>query len=173
MTTKITADPLKAETFAPWGDVIEVNGAPDKLINQGLCGRHHDKAILDFANGRAGISLFDAKARHFPHTVDMVERHPDGSQAFIPVSGVPMLVIVADDNGGKPVNLQAFISQPGQSINLHRGVWHGVLTPIGHSGQFIVVDRIGDGPNLEEHWFDEPFVVTSDTKTTSPTEAET
>lgn len=159
MSRPLIPQPLTATAFAPYGEVIEVSGAPDKLINQGMCGRHHDLAQLDFADGKAGISLFDAKARQFPHVVDMVERHPDGSQAFIPVSGVPMLVIVAEDQGGTPVNLQAFVSQPGQSINLHRGVWHGVLAPIEQPGQFIVVDRIGDGPNLEEHWFDDPYVV--------------
>lgn len=159
MTHTLSTQPLTAAAFAPFGEVIEVSGTPDKIINQGMCGRHHDLAQLDFGDGKAGISLFDAKARQFPHVVDMVERHPDGSQAFIPVSGVPMLVIVAEDQGGTPVNLQAFVSQPGQSINLHRGVWHGVLAPIEKPGQFIVVDRIGDGPNLEEHWFDDPYVV--------------
>ncbi len=168
MKTTLRAIPLSAKEFAPWGDVIEVNGAPDKLINQGMCGRHHNRARLDFGDGCAGISLFDAKARHLPHLVDMVERHPDGSQAFIPVSGVPMLVVVADDAGGKPANVRAFISQPGQSINLHRGVWHGVLAPLGQPGQFIVVDRIGNGPNLEEHWFDDPFVVEAVEQDISP-----
>ena len=151
--------PLTAEAFAPYGDVIAVAGAPDKLINQGMCGRHHDLARLDFSDGRAGISLFDAKARSFPYHVDMVERHPDGSQAFIPIDNVPFLVVVADDEAGKPVNLKAFVTRPGQSINLHRGVWHGVLAPIGKPGQFVVIDRIGDGPNLEEHWFDEAYLV--------------
>ncbi|SEW35779.1 ureidoglycolate lyase [Aliiroseovarius sediminilitoris] len=161
MSRALTPQPLTAAAFAPFGDVIEVSGAPDKLINQGMCGRHHDLARMDFADGRAGISLFDAKARQFPHVVDMVERHPEGSQAFIPVSGVPMLVIVAEDQNGVPVNLKAFVSQPGQSINLLRGVWHGVLAPIEKPGQFIVVDRIGDGPNLDEHWFDDPYIVQS------------
>ncbi|WP_027260130.1 ureidoglycolate lyase [Leisingera aquimarina] len=163
MSRLLTAVPLTAEAFAPYGDVIEVAGAPDKLINQGMCGRHHDRARLDFGeDGGAGISLFDARARHLPHKVDMVERHPDGSQAFVPVSGVPMLVVVAEDAGGVPVELKAFISQPGQSINLHRGTWHGVLAPLGAPGQYIVVDRIGTTPNLEEHWFKEPFTVVSD-----------
>ncbi|MCI2393776.1 ureidoglycolate lyase [Aliiroseovarius sediminis] len=159
MSRTLTAQPLTAADFAPFGDVIEVSGAPDKIINQGMCGRHHDLATLDFADGRAGISLFNAKARTFPYEVDMVERHPDGSQAFIPVSGVPMLVVVAEDQDGAPVNLKAFMTKPGQTINLHRGVWHGVLAPIEKPGQFIVVDRIGDGPNLQEHWFDDPYVV--------------
>jgi ureidoglycolate lyase len=151
--------PLTREGFSAFGEVIEVSGAPDRIINQGMCGRHHDLAKLDFTDGRAGISLFDAKARAFPYTVDMVERHPDGSQAFIPLDGARMLVIVASDRGGRPEGLAAFLSGPGQSVNLHRGTWHGVLAPIGAPGRFIVVDRIGAGANLEEHWFDQPYVV--------------
>ncbi|WP_299850241.1 ureidoglycolate lyase [uncultured Roseovarius sp.] len=160
MTKKnLTVSPLTTDAFAPYGDVIEARGEPTKLINQGMCGRHHDLAKLDFSDGRAGISLFDAKARHLPHLVDMVERHPDGSQAFMPISQVQFLVVVADDDAGKPINLKAFVTAPGQCINLHRGVWHGVLAPIEAPGQFAVVDRIGDGSNLEEHWFDDPYIV--------------
>jgi len=159
MSIALKSVPLTAAAFAPYGDVIEVSGAPDKLINQGMCGRHHDLARLDFDDGRAGISLFDAKARKFPHVVDMVERHPQGSQAFMPVSGAPFLVVVAEDEGGTPTRLKAFVTQPGQSINLHLGVWHGVLAPINQPGQFVVVDRIGAGDNLQEHWFETPFLV--------------
>lgn len=161
MTRQLRITALTADAFAAYGDIIEARDAPTKMINQGMCGRHHDLASLDFSDGRAGISLFDAKARHLPHLVDMVERHPDGSQAFVPLDGVPFLVVVADDAGGVPVDLKAFITAQGQSINLYRGVWHGVLAPIGAPGKYIVVDRIGEGPNLEEHWFDDPFVVDS------------
>ena len=163
MTRRLRITALTSENFAHYGDIIEARDTPTRMINQGMCGRHHDLAALDFSDGRAGISLFDAKARHLPHLVDMVERHPDGSQAFVPLNGVPFLVVVADDADGVPVNLKAFITAPGQSINLHRGVWHGVLAPIGAPGKYIVVDRIGEGPNLEEHWFDDPFVVESTT----------
>jgi len=151
--------PLNAEDFAPFGEVIEIGGAPDKLINQGMCGRHHDLARLDFSDGRAGISLFDAKSRSLPCQVEMMERHPKGSQAFIPISGTPFLVLVAEDAGGTPINPRAFVTRPGQSINLHRNVWHGVLWPLDAPGQYAVIDRIGDGPNLEEHWFDQPLSV--------------
>lgn len=160
----LDALPLSREAFSPYGDVIERAGTPDKIINQGMCGRHHDLAALDFSDGRAGISLFDAKARAFPHTIDMVERHPEGSQAFIPLGGARMLVVVADDDNGTPMNLKVFASQPGQSINLHRGIWHGVLAPIEQAGQFVVIDRIGEGANLEEFWFEKPYVVTSEIK---------
>ncbi len=159
MTGVLTPSPLTAEAFAPYGDVLEIAGTPDKIINQGKCGRYHDLAKLDFGSGQAGISLFESEARHLPYAVELVERHPQGSQAFIPLDGVPMIVIVADDEDGKPANLKAFISQPGQSINLYRGTWHGVLAPLGNPGRYAVVDRIGDGTNLEEFWFPEPWTV--------------
>lgn len=159
MTAQITAQPLTADAFAPLGDVLEVAGDPDKLINQGLCSRYHDRAALDFADGRAGISLFNAEARALPYVLEMVERHPDGSQAFIPMTQHPFLVIVAPDTDGKPSTPRAFLTAPGQAINLHRGTWHGVLTPLHAPGLFAVVDRIGPGANLEEYWFDAPYTV--------------
>ena len=159
MTRTITAKPLTQKAFQEFGEVLEIDGPPTKLINQGLCGRHHDLAQLDFSDGAAGISLFDAEERHLPYKLDMVERHPLGSQAFIPVTGTPMLVVVAPDEGNRPGAPLAFISQPGQSINLHRGTWHGVLAPLGNKGIYAVIDRIGDGDNLQEHWFDDPWTV--------------
>ena len=155
----IMARPLTAPAFAPVGDVIALREAPTKLINQGLCGRHHDLAALDFGDGRAGISLFDAKPRTLPYRLDLVERHPDGSQAFIPMSQTSFLVIVAPDNKGTPDTPLAFLTAPGQGINLHRGTWHGVLTPLQAPGLFAVIDRIGDGPNLEEFRFEQPYTV--------------
>lgn len=156
----IRTEPLTAEAFAPFGDVLEVNGAPDRLINQDLCGRYHDRARLDFGtDGRAGISLFDAVARALPYTLDMVERHPEGSQAFLPMTAAPFLVIVAPDAGGVPGTPRAFLTVPGQGVNYHRGTWHGVLTPLSAPGLFAVVDRIGTTPNLEEHWLATPWTV--------------
>ncbi len=158
--TTLRTEPLTKDAFAPFGDVIEAAGDPTKLINQGLCGRYHDLANLDFGpGGRAGISLFQSELRRLPYQLDMVERHPDGCQAFLPMDPEPFLVIVADDQDGTPGKPRAFLTTPGQGVNYHRGTWHGVLTPRGGSGLFAVIDRIGDTPNLEEHWFDTPFRV--------------
>jgi ureidoglycolate lyase len=154
----VRVQPLTAAAFSPFGDVLEVAGAPDKLINGGLCGRHHDRARLDFGDGRAGISLFDAEARTLPYALDLLERHPDGSQAFLPMHRDPWLVIVAPDEGGAPGAPLAFRVAPGQGVNVLRGMWHGVLTPLG-TGLFAVVDRIGDGANLEEVPLDPPWIV--------------
>jgi ureidoglycolate lyase len=162
MTMAIRSEPLTPAAFAPYGDVLDASGQPDKLINQGLCGRYHDRARLDFGpQGRAGISIFKAEARSLPYTLDMVERHPDGSQAFIPMSEHPFLVIVASDDNGAPGVPRAFLTAPGQGINLHRGIWHGVLTPLHAPGLFAVIDRIGNTQNLEEHWFETQYVVQS------------
>lgn len=157
--TVLHLQPLTEEAFAPFGDVLEVAGDPDKIINQGLCGRHHDLAQLDFADGKAGISLFNAQARSFPIALDMMERHPDGSQAFIPMTHTPFVVVVAADDNGKPDHPHAFLTQAGQGVNYHRNTWHGVLTPISTPGLFAVVDRIGAGPNLQEHWFETAFQI--------------
>ncbi|WP_116132333.1 ureidoglycolate lyase [Tropicimonas sp. IMCC34043] len=142
--------PLTAASFAPYGDVLEASGVPDRLINAGFCGRFHDRARLEFSGGQAGISLFQAVPRTLPHSFDLVERHPDGSQAFIPMSMDPFLVIVAPDRGDRPGDPLAFVTAPGQGLNFHRGTWHGVLTPLYPPGLFAVVDRIGPGANLQE-----------------------
>lgn len=153
----ITPQPLTAQAFAPFGEVLDCAGDPDKLINQGLCGRYHDRATLNFDEGRAGISLFNAQARALPYTLEMMERHPQGSQAFIPMSHTGFLIIAAPDAGNRPDTPLAFLSQPGQAINFHKNTWHGVLTPLSDPGLFAVIDRIGAGDNLEEHWFETPF----------------
>lgn len=147
----LIAQPLTATAFAPFGDVLEAVGPYDKLINAGECGRWHDRARMDFGDdGQAGISIFRAEPRTMPYQFDLLERHPDGSQAFIPMSQNPFLVIVAPDAGGQPGAPLAFITAAGQGINLLRGVWHGVLTPLHAPGLFSVIDRIGPGDNIEE-----------------------
>lgn len=156
------AEPLTPEAFAPFGDVLEAAGAPDQIINAGMCKRYHDRARLDFGTGRAGISIFAAEPRSLPYSCDLLERHPEGSQAFISMSGQPFLVIVAPDAGGQPGAPRAFLTAPYQGINLHRGTWHGVLTPLYAPGFFAVVDRIGPGANLEEVALAPPITVSAE-----------
>ena len=153
----IHPEPLTAAAFAPFGEVLEPTG-DFRLINAGLCRRHHDRARLDFGTGRAGISVFDAEPRALPYDFDLIERHPEGSQAFLSMTQFPFLVIVALNPEAIP---RAFVTNGAQGINLARGTWHGVLTPLHAPGLFAVVDRIGDGANLEEHRFAEPWRVTA------------
>lgn len=159
MTRTIAAHPLTAAAFAPFGDVLDASG-PFRLINEGMCRRHHDRARLDFGpDGRAGISVFKAEARALPYDFALVERHPEGSQAFLPMTADPFLVIVAPDEGGRPGTPLAFVTDGAQGINLHRGTWHGVLAPLAAPGLFAVVDRIGASPNLDEYRYSESFRV--------------
>ncbi|MGI9435945.1 MAG: ureidoglycolate lyase [Geminicoccaceae bacterium] len=159
MNRVIRTAPLTAAAFAAFGDVLETTGEPDKMINQGHCGRWHDQARLDFGDGCAAISLFRAEPRSFPYSLDMMERHPEGSQAFLPMSQNPFLVVVAPDENDRPGQPRAFVTSPGQGVNVHRGIWHGVLTPLSPPGLFAVVDRIGPRDNLEEHWFNQAFSI--------------
>lgn len=161
MTRVIRPEPLSAAAFAPFGDVLSAEGAPDRLINAGLCGRFHDRARMDFGSGRAGISVFDGRACALPYRFALVERHPEGSQAFLPMTRHPFLVIVAPDEGGIPGRPRAFLTDGAQGINILRNTWHGVLTPLAEPGLFAVVDRIGDGPNLEEYRYPAEWTVTA------------
>ena len=159
MNLRIKVEPLTAQAFAPYGDVLAPAGAPDKLINQGKCGRFHDLATLDFSDGRAGVSIFKSEAETLPYELELMERHPLGSQAFVPMSEHPFLVVVATDTKGIPTNPRAFLTATGQAINFHRGTWHGVLTPLSAPGLFAVIDRIGDGTNLQEHHFTQSYTI--------------
>lgn len=163
MAHPIITEPLSKTAFRAFGDVIEASGEPDQIINQGLCGRYHNRAELDFIGGVAGVSLFQAEPRQLPLRLEMMERHPNGSQTFIPMSMDAFLIIAAHDAGGKPDIPRAFQSTAGQAINFHRNIWHGVLTPLAPPGLFAVVDRIGAGPNLEEYWFKTPYVIAQST----------
>lgn len=156
---QISIQPMDAASFASFGDVLTLKSKPDKMINQDKCGRHHDLAKLDFTDGQAGISLFDAVPRQLPYTLDMMERHPLGSQAFIPLHEHSFLVIVASDMGGKPGEPLAFLTAPRTGINIYKNTWHGVLTPLQAPGMFAVIDRIGNGKNLEEYWLDEKYII--------------
>jgi ureidoglycolate lyase len=153
-------NPLTAQAFAPFGDVLDCTAEPDRLINQGRCGRWHDRARLDFGpDGRAGISLFRSGLVTLPYRCTLMERHPLGSQAFLPLSPDPFLVIVAPDDDGRPGAPLAFLTAPHQGINLLRNTWHGVLTPLAGPGLFAVIDRIGQGPNLQEVTLDPGIMI--------------
>ncbi|MGB3389651.1 MAG: ureidoglycolate lyase [Pseudaminobacter sp.] len=157
----IIARPLTREAFAPFGDVIETEGAHHYPINDGRCERYHDLAKVE-ANGpnaRVLVSLFKGTPYEFPLKLSMVERHPLGSQAFMPLSPAPFLVVVCPDTNDGPGEPQAFLTRPGQGVNYPPNRWHGVLTPIGNPQEFLVVDRGGDGSNLEEFHFSHPYEI--------------
>ena len=161
ITRTITALPLTRENFAPFGDVIDFDGPNTYPINSGKCMRHHDLARVEATgpNARVLINLFRATPYEFPLRLSMVERHPFGSQAFVPLSPAPFVVIVCHDTPDGPGEPHAFLTGHGQGVNYPRNTWHGVLTPVGAPQDFVVVDRGGDGSNLEEFHFSHPYEI--------------
>ena len=153
----VPIEPYAAGGFDEFIDIIETDGRSGHQINLGLCTRYSDLARVEFSpDGRPGISLFKAQIRTIPYELQLMERHPNGSQAFIPMGDAELLVVVAPDEGGKPGQPRATIIGPGRGVNVLRNSWHGVLAPLSGSGLFAVVDWIGNRPNLVEHVFDPP-----------------
>ncbi len=149
----LKVQPLEQATFATYGDVIECAGKNAIPVNNGMAQRFNDLAMVDTktGGGKTLISLFTSKKYTMPHRVEFVERHPLGSQAFMPLSSDPFLVVVAPAGDTVDVNsLQAFISNGQQGINYHKGVWHHVLLTPNAETTFLCVDRGGDGNNCEE-----------------------
>ena len=157
----LTIEPLTSAAFAPFGQVIETSGAQHYPINNGMTERYHDLARVELGgvHPRPLISIFHGQPYALPLTLKLVERHPLGSQAFYPLSANPWLVTVAEDDAGTPTRLRAFAPAPGQGVNIAMNTWHGVLPPLQAASDFLVIDRGGEGNNLEEHHFDVPWIV--------------
>ncbi len=154
-------EPLTQQAYAPFGQVIETEGAHHYPINGGMTERYHDLARVELGgvHPRPLISIARGQPYALPLTLRMVERHPLGSQAFYPLAQRPFLSIVAPDEGGIPGRPRAFLAAPGQGINMAMNTWHAVLTPLGETSDFLIIDRGGEGNNLEEYFFDEPYLV--------------
>jgi ureidoglycolate lyase len=150
----LPACPLTAEAFAPFGQVIECAGHASYAINEGSSQRFSDLAQLETdVEGRLALSIFQAKAQHAPLMLNCLERHPLGSQAFMPLNGQTFVVIVADS---RPVlaeeasaKLRVFLSNGSQGVNIQSGVWHHPLLAL-EAGDFLVADRLGPGCNCDE-----------------------
>ena len=149
MSRKLTIEPLTRESFAPFGQIIETERADHYFINQGTTTRFHRLATAETGDeGRAIISIFRGTPRSRPITITMLERHPLGSQAFIPLSNDDWLIVVSD----RPEisALRCFRATGSQGVQYAKGVWHHPLLVIESSQDFLVVDREGPGNNLEE-----------------------
>lgn len=155
---------LDKMAFAPFGDVIETEGSDWYPINQGSTRRYHALATVQIsgADGHAGISLARGEAFNYPLTITTLERHPLGSQSWIPCTQASFIAVVApngaDDRPDESA-LRAFYVQGHQGINYHQGVWHHPLRTLGTRGDFIVVDRIGTAPNCDEYELSRTYCV--------------
>ena len=155
---KLTIEPLTRTAFEPFGDVIELDGAKQIPINLGTTIRFHDLARIDVEDegGRAIVNLFRGQPRDLPFEVSMLERHPLGSQAFLPLNDRPYLVVVAPAGELDPSRIRAFVTRGWQGVNYAKGVWHHPLLSLDQVSDFIVVDRSGSGRNLDEVSLAEP-----------------
>jgi len=146
-------EPLTANAFAPYGDVIECSSqAVQKSINYGNTIRFHDLAKLDL-NGEGGkpiVSIFRSMPLPRPIDVKIMERHPLSSQAFYPLSDHPYLVVVAEKGDFDPAKIRAFLAGPSQGVNYHKGTWHHFSLALEQMSDFLVIDRAGPGDNCDE-----------------------
>lgn len=161
MSQALTVQPLTAEAFSPFGEVIEADPSTMRLINGGTTERFHALFSPDVTGegARVIVNIFRGQPRAFPYEIGMMERHPLGSQSFSPLSGRPFLVAVSPDEGGRPGRPQIFLARPDQGVNYHRNVWHHPLMAVEAVSDFLVVDRDGPGNNLQEYVFDTPFMI--------------
>ncbi|NMF99590.1 ureidoglycolate lyase [Aromatoleum toluolicum] len=158
----VVAEALTPEAFAPFGDVIAARDDVRRFaINGGNTMRYHDLAKIDPGpDGHAIVSIFRGEPRTLPFPVEMMERHPLGSQAFVPMSGRPYLVVVAPA-GDPPAaeDLRVFLARGDQGINYARGVWHHPLLALDAVCDFVVIDRAGNGHNCDEITLDEVVLI--------------
>ncbi len=152
MMKTLAIEPLTRAAFEPFGDVIELDGAKQIPINLGTTIRFHDLCKVDVTDegGRTLVNLFRGQPRVLPFEVKMMERHPLGSQAFIPLDERPYLVVVAPAGELDESQIRAFVTRGWQGVNYAKGVWHHPLIALDKVSDFIVVDRGGEGLNLNE-----------------------
>jgi len=146
---------LTAAAFTPFGKVIEADPASAVEINSGFTTRFHALATAE-TDARTILSIFRGRPRAM--SVGMLERHPLGSQAFMPLGGRPWLAVVAETPD--PTQCRAFLCAGHQGLQYGANVWHHPLLVIGDAQDFLVVDRDGDGPNLQEVFFATPCQIT-------------
>jgi ureidoglycolate lyase len=148
---ELTPEPLTADAFAPFGSVIEASDAAVQIdINQGHAVRYDALAAADCADGggHTVLSLFRAKPLAEP-VLRVFERHPLGSQSFVPLGGKPYLVAVAPPGDFDPGAVRVFRAEGHQGVHYAKGTWHHFLLVL-EEGDFLVVDRAGPGDNCEE-----------------------
>ncbi|MEX0644775.1 MAG: ureidoglycolate lyase [Parvularculaceae bacterium] len=144
---------LTPQSFASFGDIIDAASAKKSYpINQGYSTRFHDLANIDVSDGGGEIcvSIFRSKPIPPPVAIRLMERHPLGSQAFIPLERRPYLVVVAPAGDFKIANVRVFLARPDQGVNYAKGVWHHFLLGLEAPSDFLVIDRKGPGDNLDE-----------------------
>ena len=150
MIIKIKPKKVSKSNFKTFGQIIDTSKKKYFNINNGYAKRYDNLGKIDTATkkGKTIISIFSAKKRAFPMKVDMMEKHPLGSQAFVPMKETTFLVLVAPQGDTPDINMiKSFIVPPGIGINYKPGIWHFPLISTVDMN-FLVVDRKGPGNNL-------------------------
>ena len=155
--------PLTAEAFRPYGEVIDASGNPNFLANGGAAQVHRDLAAVDVGahGGRICLSVVRTAPAALPLRIAVMERHPLGSQAFVPLDGAQFLVVVAPEGELDPTAIVAFQGSPSQGVNYRRGVWHHPLIALHRESDFVVIDREGEGENLNLETLSNPLAINS------------
>lgn len=151
---QLTAEPLTAEAFAAFGEVIDHRSADFFMINSGRTRRYHDLAKVETLgkDARTLISIFVTQPVQMPLELSFLERHPLGSQAFVPLHSERFVVVVAPAGDViDPAQVRAFVTDGRQGVNYRAGTWHAIQSVLECEGEFLVVDRGGVGHNCEEY----------------------
>ncbi len=162
MTITLKPEPLTRERFAPYGDVVETAVEQKAAMNAGRFERFDQLCTIDIADdGDVAVSIARCKvATSLPYRIDMVERHPLGSQAFVPLTRSKMIVVVGPpEEGVEADDLRAFVTNGRQGVNYRRGTWHMPLIAFEAGQEFLVIDRVSGQPNCEEHHLDEAVML--------------
>ena len=161
METIIKPIEITRENFAAYGDLIASDSIKPIDINAGYAKRFDDLAKINTSKGKGKtiVSIFSALKRSFPMKIDMMEKHPLGSQAFVPMKETIFLSFVAPPGNAPEINkIQSFIIPPKMGINYKPGIWHFPLIST-EDTNFLVVDRKGDGENLIIHKFEKEEII--------------
>jgi len=144
-----------------YGEVIEATLAHGSVMNDARFDRFDDLCDIDIVDGEVAVSIARSRtASILPYRIDMVERHPLGSQAFVPLSPCKMIIVVGPPaESVAPEDLRAFETNGKQGINYRRGTWHMPLIALESGQQFLVIDRTGEGANCDQHILDEPVML--------------
>lgn len=153
---EIALEPLTRTAFAPFGEVVELDGVTPMEVNQGFGLRFDNLTRVDVRcdGGDAKVSIFEAQLRPQPIVIKLMERHPLASQMFYPLQPRDWLVVVCGDPH-EPSSYRGFRATGRQGVNYARGEWHHPLLVLEAANRFMVVDRKGPGKNLDEVWLEE------------------
>ncbi len=154
-TYRLNLKPLTGEAFAPFGEVIQKQGHYPEEINYGQTRKYARLAGIDTTDeeGEAAVHIYRSRPVSLPFRIEVMENHPLGSQAFMPLHKQPFLVVVAPAADRLEFkSIQGFFTNGEQGVNIHKGVWHHYQLSLDEISDYLVIDRSGPGNNrIEQH----------------------